>query len=147
MDKEFLHFEKINRETWQNLHRKTTPPLSQTELNSIKSFNDRINLQDVRDVYLPLTNLIGIYKRSKEDLAFSKGIFLQKTSERQPFIIGVSGSVAVGKSTTSRLTSNPAVANLRRLDSRIGDNRWLPLSKCYLKRTRDPQSKRISRKL
>jgi len=43
MDKEFLHFEKINRETWQNLHRKTTPPLSQTELNSIKSFNDRIN--------------------------------------------------------------------------------------------------------
>ena len=103
MDKEFLHFEKINRETWQNLHRKTTPPLSQTELNSIKSFNDRIDLQDVRDVYLPLTNLIGIYKRSKEDLAFSKGIFLQKTSERQPFIIGVSGSVAVGKSTTSRL--------------------------------------------
>ena len=58
MDKEFLHFEKINRETWQNLHRKTTPPLSQTELNSIKSFNDRINLQDVRDVYLPLTNLM-----------------------------------------------------------------------------------------
>ena len=103
MDKEFLHFEKINRETWQNLHRKTTPPLSQTELNSIKSFNDRINLQDVRDVYLPLTNLIGIYKRSKEDLAFSKSIFLQKNSERQPFIIGVSGSVAVGKSTTSRL--------------------------------------------
>ena len=103
MDKEFLHFEKISRVTWQQLHRKTTPPLSQTELNSIKSFNDRINLQDVRDVYLPLTNLIGIYKRSKEDLAFSKGIFLQKPSEGQPFIIGVSGSVAVGKSTTSRL--------------------------------------------
>ena len=78
-------------------------PLSQTELNSIKSFNDRINLQDVRDVYLPLTNLIGIYKRSKEDLAFSKRYFSPKTSERQPFIIGVSGSVAVGKSTTSRL--------------------------------------------
>ena len=55
------------------------------------------------DVYLPLTNLIQIYKRSKEDLAFSKGIFLQKESKRQPFIIGVSGSVAVGKSTISRL--------------------------------------------
>ena len=52
--------------TWQNLHRKTHPPLSQTELNSIKSFNDRINLQDVRDVYLPLTNLIGIYKVPKK---------------------------------------------------------------------------------
>ncbi len=91
MDKEFLHFEKINRETWQNLHRKTTPPLSQTELNSIKSFNDRINLQDVRDVYLPLTNLIGIYKRSKEDLAFSKGIFLQKRVNANPLSLGFQG--------------------------------------------------------
>lgn len=103
MNNEFIHFEKISRKTWQNLHRKTTPPLTQKELNSIKSFNDKISLQDVTDVYLPLTNLIQIYKRSKEDLAFSKGIFLQKTSKRQPFIIGVSGSVAVGKSTTSRL--------------------------------------------
>ncbi|MCY7016908.1 type I pantothenate kinase [Streptococcus sanguinis] len=103
MTNEFLHFEKISRHTWQNLHRKTTPPLTQAELNSIKSFNDKISLQDVTDIYLPLTNLIQIYKRSKEDLAFSKGIFLQKESRKQPFIIGVSGSVAVGKSTTSRL--------------------------------------------
>ena len=103
MTNEFIHFEKISRKTWQNLHRKTTPPLTQKELNSIKSFNDKISLQDVTDVYLPLTNLIQIYKRSKEDLAFSKGIFLQKAIKRQPFIIGVSGSVAVGKSTTSRL--------------------------------------------
>ena len=103
MTNEFIHFEKISRKTWQNLHRKTTPPLTQKELNSIKSFNDKISLQDVTDVYLPLTSLIQIYKRSKEDLAFSKGIFLQKASKRQPFIIGVSGSVAVGKSTTSRL--------------------------------------------
>ena len=79
------------------------PPLSQTELNSIKSFNDQISLQDVTDIYLPLSHLIQIYKRSKEDLAFSKGIFLQRESKKQPFIIGVSGSVAVGKSTTSRL--------------------------------------------
>ncbi|MEL7693608.1 MULTISPECIES: type I pantothenate kinase [Streptococcus] len=103
MTNEFIHFEKISRKAWQNLHRKTTPPLTQKELNSIKSFNDKISLQDVTDVYLPLTSLIQIYKRSKEDLAFSKGIFLQKASKRQPFIIGVSGSVAVGKSTTSRL--------------------------------------------
>ncbi|MEZ7647676.1 type I pantothenate kinase [Streptococcus constellatus] len=103
MNNEFIHFEKISRKTWQNLHRKTTPPLTQKELNSIKSFNDKISLQDVTDVYLPLTNLIQIYKRSKEDLAFSKGIFLQKAIKRQPFVIGVSGSVAVGKSTTSRL--------------------------------------------
>ena len=103
MTNEFIHFDKINRLTWQNLHRKTTPPLTEEELNSIKSFNDEISLQDVVDIYLPLTNLIRIYKRSKEDLSFSKGIFLQKELKKQPFIIGVSGSVAVGKSTTSRL--------------------------------------------
>jgi len=74
MTNEFLHFEKISRQTWQNLHRKKNPPLTESELNSIKSFNDKISLQDVTDVYLPLTNLIQIYKRSKEDLAFSKGI-------------------------------------------------------------------------
>ena len=103
MKNELIHFDKINRETWQNLHRKTTPPLTEEELNSIKSFNDEISLQDVVDIYLPLTNLIQIYKRSKEDLSFSKGIFLQKELKKQPFIIGISGSVAVGKSTTSRL--------------------------------------------
>ena len=103
MTNELIHFDKINRETWQNLHRKTTPPLTEEELNSIKSFNDEISLQDVVDIYLPLTNLIQIYKRSKEDLSFSKGIFLQKELKKQPFIIGISGSVAVGKSTTSRL--------------------------------------------
>ena len=103
MTNELIHFDKINRETWQNLHRKTTPPLTEEELNSIKSFNDEISLQDVVDIYLPLTNLIQIYKRSKEDLSFSKGIFLQRELKKQPFIIGISGSVAVGKSTTSRL--------------------------------------------
>ena len=100
---EFLHFEKISRQTWQSLHRKTIPPLTEEELESIKSFNDQISLQDVTDVYLPLAHLIQIYKRTKDDLAFSKGIFLQRESKSQPFIIGVSGSVAVGKSTTSRL--------------------------------------------
>ncbi|CIV74766.1 pantothenate kinase [Streptococcus pneumoniae] len=41
-------------------------------MESIKSFNDQISLQDVTDIYLPLAHLIQIYKRTKEDLAFSK---------------------------------------------------------------------------
>lgn len=103
MKHEFLNFEHISRQTWQQLHRNTTVPLTQEELNSIKSFNDRISLQDVLDVYLPLVNLIRIYKKANEDLSFSKSLFLQKKIKPQPFIIGISGSVAVGKSTTSRL--------------------------------------------
>ena len=103
MKNELMNFEKIKRKTWQKLHRNTTVPLTEEELNSIKSFNDKISLQEVLDVYLPLTNLIRIYKKASGDLAFSKSLFLQTRNRPQPFIIGIAGSVAVGKSTTSRL--------------------------------------------
>lgn len=101
--KEFINFETIDRQTWRNLHRRTTPPLTSEELESVKSFNDQISLQDVTDIYLPLTSLIRIYKKASDDLSFSKSLFIQEKIRQLPFIIGVSGSVAVGKSTTSRL--------------------------------------------
>lgn len=103
MKKELINFETISRQTWQRLHRDTTVPLTQEELNSIKSLNDKISLQEVLDIYLPLINLISIYKKASEDLSFFKSIFLQEKNRSRPFITGISGSVAVGKSTTSRL--------------------------------------------
>ena len=103
MKRELINFEKITRQTWQRLHRDTTVPLTQEELNSIKSLNDKISLKEVLDIYLPLINLISIYKKASEDLSFFKSIFLQEKNRSRSFIIGISGSVAVGKSTTSRL--------------------------------------------
>lgn len=100
---DLLNFKRISRSNWQQLHRTTPFLLTLDELESLRSLNDKIDLKDVKDIYLPLINLIKIYKKASDDLSFSKSLFLQDDIYQHPFIIGVSGSVAVGKSTTSRL--------------------------------------------
>ncbi|MQW23160.1 MULTISPECIES: type I pantothenate kinase [unclassified Lactococcus] len=100
---EFTNFDEISREKWQNLYKTSIAPLTKEELESIRSLNDEISLQDVQDVYLPLVHLVRLYKKNLEDMSFSKGLFLQKIVKTPPLIIGISGSVAVGKSTTARL--------------------------------------------
>lgn len=103
MTEELMNFDRYSRRFWEQLLTDHQTPLTELELESIKSLNDQIKISDVTDVYLPLINLIKIYRRSLEDLHFSKDLFFKHPNKKVPFIIGVSGSVAVGKSTTSRL--------------------------------------------
>lgn len=101
--KEYRNYNGFDREEWRSFYRKGVAPLTADELDQIKSFNDRIGLQDVQEIYTPLTHLIHVYMKEYESLQLSKSLFLKEYQGLSPFIIGVAGSVAVGKSTTARL--------------------------------------------
>ncbi|GAJ26812.1 pantothenate kinase [Liquorilactobacillus sucicola DSM 21376 = JCM 15457] len=98
-----MNYYKIPREEWREFYQDHISPLSAEELSRIKSVNDRISLQDVQDVYVPLVHLLGLYLRSRQDLLNKQADFLGIRAHKVPFILGIAGSVAVGKSTIARL--------------------------------------------
>ena len=100
---ENINYYQIPRSEWQGYYAREHMPLTQEELDSIKSLNDQISIQDVEDIYVPLCHLIHLYMKEFESLTLSKGLFLHRYVKVPPFIIGVAGSVAVGKSTSARL--------------------------------------------
>jgi type I pantothenate kinase len=92
-----------SRADWAALANATPLTLTQEALSALRGRQDPTSLDDVRDVYLPLTRLIGEYVKHTGNLHQASNEFLRLSVGRTPFVIGVAGSVAVGKSTTSRL--------------------------------------------
>lgn len=96
-------FVAYERETWAKLSQTKTPQLSATQLEHIQSTGDLLDTAEVAEVYHPLAELLGLYIRNARALHEAKSDYLGDNTSRTPFVIGIAGSVAVGKSTTSRV--------------------------------------------
>lgn len=93
----------LPRESWAQLARASQTTLDHATLEKLRGLQDPTNLQDVEEVYLPLTQLVELYRKNTSRMYSSSNEFLGIKPTRTPFVIGVAGSVAVGKSTTARL--------------------------------------------
>jgi len=96
-------FVEISRADWAELGNATELPLTETEISQIRGLGDFLDLKEVREVYLPLSRFLNIYVSEYSKLHGATSDFLGERSAKVPFIIGIAGSVAVGKSTISRL--------------------------------------------
>jgi type I pantothenate kinase len=96
----------LDRGAWAKLGESAPLPLSAAELDGLRSLGDPVDLDEVREVYLPLIRLLTLHIEESERLYGAYRTFLLPGTEppqRTPFVIGIAGSVSVGKSTIARL--------------------------------------------
>ena len=93
----------FTREDWAALRAATPLTLGQQDLDSLQGINERIDLDEVAAIYLPLSRLLNLYVSAVQDLQRVSATFLGSMSPKVPYVIGVAGSVAVGKSTFARI--------------------------------------------
>ena len=96
-------FVEFSRAQWARLRASTPLPLSEAQLSGLVGLNERVSLDEVSDVYLPLSRLLNLYVGATQTLHEATATFLSSAAPRLPYVIGLAGSVAVGKSTTSRI--------------------------------------------
>jgi len=96
---------ELDRAQWRDLRLATPLPLDDAELRALRGLGEQLDLDEVAEVYLPLARLINLQVAARQQLHDATATFLgsMQAGTRVPFIIGVAGSVAAGKSTTARL--------------------------------------------
>jgi type I pantothenate kinase len=96
-------FVELDRADWAALATTTRLPLRETEIVQLRGLGEPLDISEVTDVYLPLSRLLNLYAAGARQLHRATSDFLGERAQRTPFVIGVAGSVAVGKSTIARL--------------------------------------------
>ncbi len=96
----YRHF---SRADWARLRDDTPMTLTVDEVTRLRSQHDRLDMAEVEDIYLPLSRLLSMYVAATQRLFRAQERFLGTGDSKMPYIIGVAGSVAVGKSTTARV--------------------------------------------
>jgi len=93
----------FTREEWADLRAATPLTIRERDLEALRGINDRIDLDEVAAIYLPLTRLLNLYVSATQNLHKASATFLGTVAPKVPYVIGVAGSVAVGKSTFARI--------------------------------------------
>src|SRR2546430_17514104 len=96
----YIHFAK---QEWAKLRAATPMTLSETDLDELRGINERISLDEVAEVYLPLSRLLNLYVAASQALYRVTDTFLGQPAAKVPYVIALAGSVALGKSTTARI--------------------------------------------
>ncbi len=95
---------RFSRAEWARLRDGAELPIAEEELEHLVSLSDSVSMQEVADIYLPLTRLLQLYFEASQQLYQVTNVFLDYPStSRVPYVIGIAGSVAVGKSSTARI--------------------------------------------
>jgi type I pantothenate kinase len=93
----------FTHEEWGRLRAATPLTLSEADLVALQGINERLSLTEVEEIYLPLSRLLNLKVAAAQQLSTVTDTFLGKPAAKIPYIIGIAGSVAAGKSTTARV--------------------------------------------
>jgi len=102
-DQRYNPYRVFTRDQWAQLRNDTPMTLEPGEFDRLRSLHDRLDLREVEDIYLPLSRLLSIYVDAAQRLYYAQRQFLNIRDRKVPYIIGIAGSVAGGKSTTARV--------------------------------------------
>ena len=93
----------LSREQWSQLRAAVPLSLTEADLIQLRGIHDELSLDEVRDIYLPLSRLLNLYVKARQSRSKVIEQFLGTQPSHLPYIISIAGSVAVGKSTTARI--------------------------------------------